>query len=134
MNERWIKRYSNRKLYDVAESRYVSLHDLAIIIREGDSIRVTDKDGGEDYTAQTLRQIILEQSKQADESSVSTLHHWIRQGGSFLDERIEDMRTGMEDWIKDRKAQIRNVLNRDDFDKLKKKVEELEKKIDDLNA
>ena len=134
MKERWIKRYANRKLYDVENSRYVSLHDLAIIIRKGDSIRVTDKDGGEDYTAQTLRLIILEQSKQSDESSVSQLHHWIRQGGSFLDERLDDMRVGMEDWIKERKAQIRNVLNRDDFDKLKKKVEELEKKIEELDA
>lgn len=134
MNERWIKRYANRKLYDVEKSKYVSLHDLAIMIREGDSIRVTDKDGNEDYTAQTLRQIILDQSKQSDESSVSLLHNWIRQGGSFLDERLEDMRTGMEDWIKHRKAKIRNVLNRDDFDKLKKKMEELEKKIEELNV
>jgi polyhydroxyalkanoate synthesis repressor PhaR len=88
MEERWIKRYANRKMYDVENSRYVSLGDLAEIIRSGESIRVTDKSGKEDYTAQVLRQVIMEQSKQSDESTVSALHEWIRMGGSFLDQRV----------------------------------------------
>jgi polyhydroxyalkanoate synthesis repressor PhaR len=134
MEERWIKRYANRKMYDVENSSYVSLGDLAEIIRSGDSIRVTDKSGKEEYTAQVLRQIIMEQSKQSDESSVSVLHEWVRMGGSFLDEQWDELRSGMEGWFKDRKARILKGLSREDFEVLQKKVEELEKKVEELES
>ncbi len=133
MEERWIKRYANRKMYDVEESRYVSLGDLAEIIRSGESIKVTDKSGQNDYTAQVLRQIIMDQSKQSDSSSVSMLHEWVRMGGSFLDQQWDGFRSGMEEWISDRKARLLKGLNREDFEKLKKKVRQLEKKVEELD-
>ena len=134
MEERWIKRYANRKMYDVENSRYVSLSDLAEIIQSGESIKVTDKSGKEDYTAQVLRQIIMEQSKQSDASSVSALHEWVRMGGSYLDQQWDELRSGMEGWLKDRKARILKGLSREDFEALKKKVGELEKKVDELDS
>lgn len=133
MEERWIKRYANRKMYDVEESRYVSLGDLAEIIRSGESIKVTDKSGQNDYTAQVLRQIIMDQSKQSDSSSVSMLHEWVRMGGSFLDQQWDGFRSGMEEWISDRKARLLKGLSREDFEKLKKKVQQLEKKVEELD-
>ncbi len=134
MDERWIKRYANRKMYDVENSRYVSLSDLAGIIQSGESIKVTDKSGNEDYTAQVLRQIIMEQSKQSDVSSVSALHEWVRMGGSYLDHQWDELRSGMEGWLKERKARILKGLSREDFEALKKKVDELEKKVDELDS
>jgi len=134
MEERWIKRYANRKMYDVENSRYVSLSDLAEIIQSGESIKVTDKSGKEDYTAQVLRQIIMEQSKQSDASSVSALHEWVRMGGSYLDQQWDELRSGMEGWLKDRKARILKGLSREDFEALKKKVDELEKKVNELDS
>ncbi len=134
MEERWIKRYANRKMYDVENSRYVSLSDLAEIIQSGESIKVTDKSGKEDYTAQVLRQIIMEQSKQSDVSSVSALHEWVRMGGSYLDQQGDELRSGMEGWLKERKARILKGLSREDFEALKKKVGELEKKVDELDS
>ena len=134
MEERWIKRYANRKMYDVENSRYVSLSDLAEIIQSGESIKVTDKSGKEDYTAQVLRQIIMEQSKQSDVSSVSALHEWVRMGGSYLDQQWDELRSGMEGWLKERKARILKGLRREDFEALKKKVGELEKKVDELDS
>jgi len=134
MEERWIKRYANRKMYDVENSRYVSLSDLAGIIQSGESIKVTDKSGKEDYTAQVLRQIIMEQSKQSDASSVSALHEWVRMGGSYLDQQWDELRSGMEGWLKDRKARILKGLSREDFEALKKKVDELEKKVNELDS
>ncbi len=131
MEERWIKRYANRKMYDVESSRYVSLGDLAEIIRLGESIKVTDKNGQVDYTAQVLRQIIMEQSKQSDASSVSMLHEWVRVGGAFLDRQWDDFRSGMEDWIRDQKNRLLKGLNREDFETLRMKVEELEKKVEE---
>ena len=60
---RTIKRYANRKLYDTSRSRYVTLDEVAEIIREGEDVRVIDNRSGEDLTSVTLAQIIFEQQK-----------------------------------------------------------------------
>lgn len=132
MEERLIKRYANRKMYDVKESRYVSLGELAEIVRSGATIRVTNKNEDEDYTAQILRQIILEQSRQADESSIPTLHEWVRMGGNFIDRQWDDIRKGMEGWIKNSTDRLLQGMKREDFAALKRKIELLEKKIEDF--
>ena len=58
-----IKRYSNRKLYDVDASRYVTLEDIAEMVRRGDEIKVVDYATGTDLTALTLTQVIFDQEK-----------------------------------------------------------------------
>ncbi len=60
---RTIKRYANRKLYDVQESHYVTLDKLASLVRQGEEIRVVDHVAGRDLTAATLAQIIFEEEK-----------------------------------------------------------------------
>ena len=60
---RTIKRYSNRKLYDTTDSRYVTLQQIAGLIRNGDEIRVVDKTTQQDLTAATMAQIIFEEEK-----------------------------------------------------------------------
>ncbi len=133
MKERVIRRYANRKMYDVETSRYVSLSDLAAFIRNGESICVTNKKGDKDYTAQVLRQIILEQGKESGGNSVFILHEWVRLGGSFLDNQWEEIRSGLEEWIKGRSTTLLNSMKREDFITLKKKVDDLEKKINALD-
>jgi len=59
-----IKRYPNRKLYDTEAKRYVTLNDIAALIREGQEVQVVDHATEEDLTAITLTQIISEQEKQ----------------------------------------------------------------------
>ena len=58
-----IKRYPNRKLYDTEAKQYITLDEIADLIRQGKEIRVTDNVTGEDLTAITLSQIIFEQEK-----------------------------------------------------------------------
>jgi polyhydroxyalkanoate synthesis repressor PhaR len=58
-----IKRYSNRKLYDLDASRYVTLDDLAEMVRRGEELKVIDYATHADLTALTLTQIIFEQEK-----------------------------------------------------------------------
>jgi len=58
-----IKRYSNRKLYDTQESRYVTLEAIAAFVKAGEEVRVVDNDSGEDLTAVTFAQIILEEER-----------------------------------------------------------------------
>jgi len=59
-----IKKYSNRKLYDPGQSRYVTLEEIAEMVRQGKVIRVVDADTDEDLTSVTLAQILLEGEKQ----------------------------------------------------------------------
>lgn len=55
-----IKKYSNRRLYDTSESRYVTLEELADKIRRGSDVRVIDAKTEEDLTQAILAQIIIE--------------------------------------------------------------------------
>jgi polyhydroxyalkanoate synthesis repressor PhaR len=60
---RLIKRYGNRKLYDTQESRYVTLEAIAAFVKQGEEVSVVDNDTGEDLTAVTFAQIILEEER-----------------------------------------------------------------------
>jgi polyhydroxyalkanoate synthesis regulator protein len=56
---RTIRRYGNRKLYDVSESRYVTLAFLGERLRAGDDLSVIAHPAGTDITNETLANIIL---------------------------------------------------------------------------
>ena len=58
-----IKRYTNRKLYDTQRSRYVTLDQIAEMIRDGQDVKIVDNTSKEDLTSVTLAQIIFEQEK-----------------------------------------------------------------------
>jgi polyhydroxyalkanoate synthesis repressor PhaR len=55
-----VKKYGNRRLYDTADSRYVTLEELAEKIRKGTDAKVVDAKTGQDLTQSTLTQIIVE--------------------------------------------------------------------------
>jgi polyhydroxyalkanoate synthesis repressor PhaR len=80
-----IKRYQNRKLYDLENKRYVTLEGIAEMIREGKEIQVIDNASGEDITTMTLTQIIFELERSQDGYlSESFLTGLIRAGGDWL--------------------------------------------------
>src|SRR5687768_2571018 len=56
-----IKKYANRRLYHTGTSTYVTLEDLARMVREGGDFVVYDAKSGEDLTRSVLTQIIFEQ-------------------------------------------------------------------------
>jgi len=60
---RIIKRYSNRKLYDTKDSRYVTLLQIAEMVRGGADVQIIDNNSKEDLTDVTLAQIIYEEQK-----------------------------------------------------------------------
>jgi polyhydroxyalkanoate synthesis repressor PhaR len=64
---RVIKRYSNRKLYDTATKQYITLDQIAELVRQSEDLQVIDNDTGDDLTTLTLTQIILEQEKKNKE-------------------------------------------------------------------
>jgi polyhydroxyalkanoate synthesis repressor PhaR len=61
---RAIRRYGNRKLYDPAAGRYVTLEDVARIVAGGHEVEVVEQKTGEDLTNITLAQVLLEGVKQ----------------------------------------------------------------------
>jgi len=63
MEEYIIKKYSNRKLYDVKEKKYVNLSEISRLIREGAEVKVIDNETKEDITSLILARIIVEQEK-----------------------------------------------------------------------
>ena len=66
MNDvRIIKRYQNRKLYDTHQSCYVTLEEIAQIIREGHEIQVIDNKTKNDITYMTQIQLLFDQEKKS---------------------------------------------------------------------
>ena len=56
-----IKKYANRRLYNTGTSTYVTLEDLAAMVKAGEDFVVYDAKSGEDITRSVLAQIIFEQ-------------------------------------------------------------------------
>jgi polyhydroxyalkanoate synthesis repressor PhaR len=56
-----IKKYANRRLYNTGTSTYVTLEDLASMLKKGNDFTVFDAKSGEDITRSVLAQIIFEQ-------------------------------------------------------------------------
>ena len=85
---RVIKRYSNRKLYDTRESRYVTLLQVAEMVRAGEEVQVVDNATKEDKTDITLALIISEELKSKPRGiPLPTLKALIRhRGGKLLNQ------------------------------------------------
>ncbi|MDP9089355.1 MAG: polyhydroxyalkanoate synthesis repressor PhaR [Pseudomonadota bacterium] len=62
-NERIIKKYANRRLYDSTASRHVTLDDVRKMIASGDKVKIIDDKSGEDLTRAVMLQVIAEQEQ-----------------------------------------------------------------------
>ena len=63
-----IKKYANRRLYNTGTSTYVTLEDLAAMVKAGEDFVVHDAKSGEDITRSVLAQIIFEQENKQGQS------------------------------------------------------------------
>ena len=63
-----VKKYANRRLYNTATSSYVTLDDLAKMIKEGGDFVVYDAKTGEELTRSVLTQIIVEQEQKGGQN------------------------------------------------------------------
>jgi polyhydroxyalkanoate synthesis repressor PhaR len=77
-----IKRYGNRKLYDTSLSRYVTLDDIAAMIRTGVEVRIVDNETMRDLTSVTLEHVISAEAKRRSELSARALRDLVQQGGA----------------------------------------------------
>ena len=64
---RAFKKYPNRRLYDIQESRYVTIEDVRRVVLKGETISVTDSKSDKDLTRTVLWQIFAEQEGEGHE-------------------------------------------------------------------
>ena len=109
--ERVIHRYGNRRFYDLAARRAITLEEIADLVRKGEEVRVLDVDANnEDITRRVLTQIILEAKSHnnlemlpveflrklistTDEKTATWLDGYLKAGAALLDRSV---REGME--------------------------------------
>jgi polyhydroxyalkanoate synthesis repressor PhaR len=123
---RVIKRYGNRKLYDVQGSAYVSLDDVAALIRGGATVQVVDNVTGEDITAQTLTQIVLEEGKRG-QSVLPTelLHELLRRGGKVMESGVDRVKHGVDELVQGSLGRLTRVLQGPQTQELRQLREQL---------
>lgn len=85
-----LKKYSNRRLYDTEKSAYVTLSQVAELIKGGREVEITDAETKEDVTAFILTQIVFEEAKRKTVLlPISLLYLIIRYGETVLSEFFE---------------------------------------------
>jgi len=86
-----IKKYSNRRLYDSTNKRYVTLEDISELIREGNEVKVIDSQSGADISKVILIQVVLESEKNKEDIlPVSFLHMLIKYGNKVAKDYFEN--------------------------------------------
>ncbi len=127
---RLIKRYENRKLYDTEERRYISLEEIASLIRKGVDVQVVDNSSGEDITTQTLTQVILEEGKRGrNPLTKDLLHDLIRVGSNLIDGGLEQVRHGIGALMPGAINKLFSGDHAEDLRQLQRRVESLERII-----
>lgn len=84
-----IKKYANRRLYDVTHSKHITLDDLVKLIKDGDEVKVIDSKSKEDITQSVLTQMVLDENG-SYLFSAPFLHKLIRNQDGILGEFFTD--------------------------------------------
>lgn len=117
-----IKRYQNRKLYDTQQSCYVTLDDIAKMIRINEEVMVIDNKSKNDITAATLTQIIFESEKKASTyAPLFTLREIIQNGNGSISSYLAKLGAFPHDYAKVEAAQP--AIERASFDDVKQSLE-----------
>ena len=109
-----IKKYANRRLYNTGTSTYVTLEDLATMVKAGEDFVVYDAKSGDDITRSVLAQIIFEQENKEGQSllPITFLRQLIRFYGDsmqmlvprYLEQTMQSF-TGQQDKFREQMAQ-----------------------------
>jgi polyhydroxyalkanoate synthesis repressor PhaR len=109
-----IKKYANRRLYNTGTSTYVTLEDLAAMVKGGEDFVVFDAKSGDDITRSVLAQIIFEQENKEGQSllPITFLRQLIRFYGDsmqmlvprYLEQSMQSF-TGQQDKFREQMAQ-----------------------------
>lgn len=128
-----IKRYQNRKLYDTQQSCYVTLDDIAKMIRASEDVMVIDNKTKNDITAATLTQIIFEAEKKASQyAPLFTLREIIQNGNGSISSYLAKLGAFPQDYAEKQAAQQAEAAQR--LDGMKSSTDDLKKSLDERVA
>lgn len=111
--ERIIKKYPNRRLYDMANSTYITLADVKQLVLDREPLQVVDAKTGEDLTRSILLQIILEEEvggtpifSEAVLANIIRFYGHTMQGfmGAYIEKNIQAMSEMQQQWADQAKA------------------------------
>ncbi len=118
-----IKRYQNRKLYDTQQSCYVTLDDIAKMIRTNEDVMVIDNKTKNDITAATLTQIIFEAEKKASTyAPLFTLREIIQNANGSISSYLAKLGAFPKDYAK-AEPQVMAMNEKASFDDVKQTLE-----------
>lgn len=127
---RLVKRYSNRKLYDTSESRYVTLEEISRWVKAGEEVKILENETGEDLTAVTFAQIILEEErKKTGLLSLRLMRDLIQHGEAALATLAARVESGMEVI---RTAPERAGRRLQELTQVSERLAEMQKTVDEL--
>lgn len=121
-----IKKYANRRLYNMQTSSYITLEDISALVKEGVEFVVFDAKTEDDLTRQVLMQIILEQETAGSEMvPIDLLRNIIRFSetqmhqsfSNYLTQSMQYFSKGQQDWLK-------SFADMSNFDSLQEKQRE----------
>ena len=124
---RLIRRYPNRKLYDVQSSRYVSLRSLAEMLLSGDDLRVESSVDGKDLTRVTLARLKLAEAEAAVRSVPEVMAQRLGQGIDAVGQRLQRVETVLSSF----RASLGHPLAR--VEAITEKLDVLQRSVDALN-
>jgi polyhydroxyalkanoate synthesis repressor PhaR len=137
---RTIKRYSNRKLYDTRQSRYVTLLQIAEMVRAGEDVEIIDNASKEDKTDVTLALIISEELKARPRAiPLTTLKALIRNRGERILTQLRESpigrllpgEEGVEGTLAATELTEEEHVNKDNPGALRRTIEQWQHTIDD---
>ncbi len=124
---RLVKRYSNRKLYDTSESRYVTLDEIARWVKAGEEVRILENESGEDLTAVTFAQIILEEERRKSGLlSLRVLRGLIQHGESAL----QNLTTTVENAAEAARTRVQERVQ--GFTSMAERLTDIQRNLDDI--
>ncbi|MGG7518289.1 polyhydroxyalkanoate synthesis repressor PhaR [Allorhizobium undicola] len=109
-----IKKYANRRLYNTGTSTYVTLEDLAKMVKRGEDFTVQDAKSGEDITHSVLTQIIFEQEAKTSNTllPISFLRQLISYYGDQMQMVVPSFLEHSMKAFNDQQAQMREQMTK----------------------
>ncbi|ANK13579.1 polyhydroxyalkanoate synthesis repressor PhaR [Erythrobacter neustonensis] len=109
-----IKKYANRRLYNTASSSYITLEDLAKMVRENVEFQVLDAKTGDDITHQILTQIIMDEEASGGQQMlpVSFLRQLIGMYGNSMQAMMPSYLEASMANFRDNQTKIREAFDK----------------------
>ena len=114
-----IKRYANRKLYNTATSRYITLKGVGELLDRGDEVRVVDNETGEDITQIALSQILVDNQRSREDPSETLLSQILTRGGDAVYSAIRRSVDDATDGLGEFQERFRQFVQRADAARLR---------------